>query len=185
MYTLVVMPKATANFAHYPWAIVVVLISVLAIANIPRAVYAERPVQAFASSAVTIASLVFLFSFALFPNLVTASNGAENSLTVYNASSSPGHIVDDVHHCFDRNAVRAYLHSCGLLGIPWPGRAHRTQLLAKEKGQIICPFATSIRFATGIVTSWSPSNRGTCSIAFGGFCFIMKQDIDDGSKRVP
>ncbi len=90
MYTLIAFPRSTANFSSYPFAAVVVVVSVLAIANIPRAVYANKPVQAFASSALTIASLVFLYSFALFPNLVIASNEARNTLTIYNAASSSG-----------------------------------------------------------------------------------------------
>jgi cytochrome d ubiquinol oxidase subunit II len=90
MYTLVAIPRATANFKHFPWAIAIVLLNVLAIANIPRTVYRNRPIEAFASSTLTIMCLVALFGLALFPNLVTASNNAANSLTVYNAASSRG-----------------------------------------------------------------------------------------------
>lgn len=90
MYTLVAIPRATANFVHHPWAIAIVLLNVLAIANIPRAVYNNRPIQAFASSTVTILCLVSLFGIALFPNLVAASNAPENALTIYNAASSEG-----------------------------------------------------------------------------------------------
>ena len=61
----------------------------LAIASIPRAVHRGKPVEAFASSTLTIASLVVLFGLALYPNLVTAINQPPNSLTVYNAASSP------------------------------------------------------------------------------------------------
>ena len=88
MYTLVAIPRATANFAHFPWAAAVVVLNVLAIANIPRALYRERFGQAFLSSCFTILAMVFLLSIALWPNLVTAVNAAENSLTVYNAASS-------------------------------------------------------------------------------------------------
>ena len=42
MYTLVEIPRATANFRHYPWAVVVVFLNVIAIANIPRAVHQNR-----------------------------------------------------------------------------------------------------------------------------------------------
>jgi cytochrome d ubiquinol oxidase subunit II len=89
MYTLVAVPRATANFEHYPWAAVIVILNVLAVANIPRAVFRNRPMQAFLSSGITIICLVALFGLALFPNLVTASNEVGNSLTVYNAASSP------------------------------------------------------------------------------------------------
>jgi cytochrome bd ubiquinol oxidase subunit II len=88
MYTLVALPRSTANFVHFPWAAAVVVLNVLAIANIPRSVYRNRAVEAFASSAVTIVCLVTLFSIALWPNLVTASNTPAHSLTVYNAASS-------------------------------------------------------------------------------------------------
>ena len=90
MYTLVAVPRSTANFRSFPWAALVVVLNVLAVANIPRAVYRNKPVEAFLSSAVTIICLVTLFSVAIWPNLVTASNRPENSLTIYNAASSPG-----------------------------------------------------------------------------------------------
>ena len=88
MYTLIAVPRATQNFEHFPWAAVIVLVNVLAVANIPRAVYHAKPVQAFASSVLTIMALVALFGLALWPNLVTARNAPANSLTVYTAASS-------------------------------------------------------------------------------------------------
>jgi cytochrome bd ubiquinol oxidase subunit II len=90
MYTLVAVPRSTANFASFPWAALVVVVNVLAVANIPRSVYRNKPVQAFAPSAITIVCLVALFSIALWPNLVTASNNPDYSLTIYNAASSTG-----------------------------------------------------------------------------------------------
>ncbi len=86
--TLATMPRATENFEQHPWAWAVVLLNVLAIANIPRAVYRHRPREAFVSSSAAIAALVFLFGIALFPNLVSSHPNPENSLTVYNAASS-------------------------------------------------------------------------------------------------
>jgi cytochrome d ubiquinol oxidase subunit II len=90
MFTLVAVPRATANFARFPWAAAIVVANVLAVANIPRTVLQNKPMQAFLSSALTIVCLVSLFGLALFPNLVTASNQPTNSLTVYNAASSEG-----------------------------------------------------------------------------------------------
>ena len=69
-------------------AAVVVIVNVLAVANIPRTLHWGRPGQAFVSSCAVIASLVALFGLALFPNLVTASNDPANSVTVYSAASS-------------------------------------------------------------------------------------------------
>ncbi|HYP07207.1 MAG TPA: cytochrome d ubiquinol oxidase subunit II [Bryobacteraceae bacterium] len=90
MYTLVAIPRATANFKHYPWSVLIVVLNVLAVANIPRAVYRNRPIEAFLSSTVTILCLVALFGLALFPNLVASSIDPANTLTVYNAASSEG-----------------------------------------------------------------------------------------------
>ena len=87
--TLVQVPHATANFRHHPWAWLVVVGNVLAIANVPRNLHRQRPARAFASSCATIAALVFLFGIALYPNLVTSSIEPEaRSLTIANAASS-------------------------------------------------------------------------------------------------
>jgi cytochrome bd ubiquinol oxidase subunit II len=86
--TLGQIPRATHNFEQYPWAWIVVVLNVLAIANIPRAIAQHRPAYAFISSSATIAALVCLFGVALFPNLVTSKPTIENSLTIYNAASS-------------------------------------------------------------------------------------------------
>jgi cytochrome d ubiquinol oxidase subunit II len=88
MYTLVAIPRATANFERHPWAAVIVVLNVLAVANIPRSVFRAQPFHAFVSSGVTIMALVALFGLALWPNLVTASNNPAHSLTIYNAASS-------------------------------------------------------------------------------------------------
>ena len=87
--TLTQIPRATANFEHFPWAWAVVGASILAIGNVPRAVFLGRPLLAFASSAVTIGTLLVLVGIALFPNLVTSSPEPAHSLTIYNAASSP------------------------------------------------------------------------------------------------
>jgi cytochrome d ubiquinol oxidase subunit II len=86
--TLVSYPAATKNFERAPWAWIVVLLNVLAIANIPRAIYHNRPVYAFVSSASTIAALVFLFGVALFPNMVVSTLNPSWNLTIYNAAAS-------------------------------------------------------------------------------------------------
>ncbi|MGC4120089.1 MAG: cytochrome d ubiquinol oxidase subunit II [Myxococcales bacterium] len=87
--TLMKVPHATANFERFPWAALVVVVNVLAMANVPRSVHLGRPRLAFVSSAVTIVALVGLLGLGLWPNLVTATNDAANSLTVYRSASSP------------------------------------------------------------------------------------------------
>lgn len=86
--TLMTLPHATANFRDYPWAWGVVLLSILAIANVPRSLFNRAPGQAFASTSLTIVMLVVLFGIALFPNLITSLPNPENSLTIYSAASS-------------------------------------------------------------------------------------------------
>jgi len=87
--TLMTIPHATDNFSRFPWAWAVVILSVLAIGNVPRSLFMGKSAQAFVSSCVLIISLVGLVGIALFPNLVTSNPVAANSLTIYNAASSP------------------------------------------------------------------------------------------------
>ncbi|MFH1680023.1 MAG: cytochrome d ubiquinol oxidase subunit II [Candidatus Eisenbacteria bacterium] len=88
IFTLAAHPGVIASFRSIPWAWAVVVLNVLAIANIPRALYVGRPGYAFLSSAATIAALVFLFGVGLFPNLVVSSLNPEWSLNIHNAASS-------------------------------------------------------------------------------------------------
>jgi cytochrome d ubiquinol oxidase subunit II len=88
IFTLAVVPQATRNFHQHSWSWVVVVLTVLAFANIPRAIFMGRPFYAFVSSSATILALVFLFSFTLYPNLVVSSISPEYSLTIFNSSSS-------------------------------------------------------------------------------------------------
>lgn len=88
MMTLVSVPTALKNFERWPAAWVLVGLNVLAIANIPRAIHQDRARYAFISSSATIASLVFLFGMAMFPNLLNSTPAPQHSLSIYNASSS-------------------------------------------------------------------------------------------------
>jgi cytochrome d ubiquinol oxidase subunit II len=89
MWTLAAVPTALANFERFPWAAGVVVLNVLAIANVPRALFLRRYGEAFLSSTSTIACMVFLFGMAMFPNLVVARNDPALTLTIYDAASSP------------------------------------------------------------------------------------------------
>lgn len=83
------LPRSTANFAVYPWGWVIVVLNFLAVLNISRCLAKKFHGQAFLSSCCSIAALVFLFGFALFPNLIASSTAEANHLTIYNAASSP------------------------------------------------------------------------------------------------
>lgn len=86
--TLAVIPGATDNFQRYPLAWLVVVLNVLAIANIPRAIYSGRILQAFISSSCAIAAFIFFLGMRLFPNMVVSTIDPAYSLTIYNAASS-------------------------------------------------------------------------------------------------
>ena len=86
--TLVYFPIATANFLKFPLSWLVVLLNLLAIANIPRAIFLNKPGYAFASSVCTIAALTFLFGAAMWPNLIVSRDNPAYNITVYNGASS-------------------------------------------------------------------------------------------------
>ena len=87
-FALQAQPHLTDNFTAFPIAWVVVVLNVLAVANIPRAIHLGRPGYAFFSSSAVIAALTFLAMMAIFPNLVRSTAGT-TSLSIYNAASSP------------------------------------------------------------------------------------------------
>jgi cytochrome d ubiquinol oxidase subunit II len=87
-YTIAEVPLATRNFHKHPWVWLVVALNVLAVANIPRAIFKGSALYAFVSSSATIAALTFFFGVALFPELVHSSLNPDWSLDVYNAASS-------------------------------------------------------------------------------------------------
>jgi cytochrome d ubiquinol oxidase subunit II len=89
-YTLARLPGVSAHIGRLPdWVGVIVALDVLAIANIPRATFTDKPGQAFVSSAAAVIGLVALFAITLWPHLIVASNNPAWSLTVYTAASSP------------------------------------------------------------------------------------------------
>lgn len=88
--TLIKIPSSITNFERFPWVWSIVLMNILAIANIPRAIFLNQPAYAFISSSATIAGLTSLFGVALFPNLLRSTIKPEWSLNIYNAASSLG-----------------------------------------------------------------------------------------------
>jgi cytochrome d ubiquinol oxidase subunit II len=89
MATLVYLPHMTGAFRAQPLLFAVPLLTMLAIANIPREIHHGNDGRAFLSSAATILGLMALVGLGLYPNLVIATD-AERHLTLYNASSSAG-----------------------------------------------------------------------------------------------
>ena len=87
--TLVFHPAMTAPFKVNPWLFAIPLMTLLAIANVPRQIFHGRHFLAFLSSSAAIASLLALVAVGLYPNIVVSTVDPAYSLTVHNASSSP------------------------------------------------------------------------------------------------
>ncbi|HOX25784.1 MAG TPA: cytochrome d ubiquinol oxidase subunit II [Candidatus Krumholzibacteria bacterium] len=87
--TLLYLEHMAEPFRRQPLLFLVPALNVLAIANIPREMHLGREVRAFTSSAVAMALLLLLFGLGMFPELIHSRPDVANSLTAYNASSSP------------------------------------------------------------------------------------------------
>lgn len=88
MATLVYLPDMAHRIRHYPVFFIVPVLNMLAIANIPRAIFHGKDFQAFLSSCAAMGALIFLFGVGIFPNLVPSHPLPEYSLSIYNAASS-------------------------------------------------------------------------------------------------
>ncbi len=86
--TLERVPTMMLNLKQFPFMWVIAALNVLAIANIPRALYLGLPFRAFVSSACSIAALIALFGMGIYPNLIVSSLDPAWNLTLYNAASS-------------------------------------------------------------------------------------------------
>lgn len=88
VYTLLYVPHLSDRVKSDPPFFVFPLIMMLAIANIPRMLNKGKYRYAFASSSVTIASLLIMVAIEVFPYLLYDTNSGANSITIHNAASS-------------------------------------------------------------------------------------------------
>jgi cytochrome d ubiquinol oxidase subunit II len=89
MATLIYQPHMVARLQDRPYLFIFALLSMLAIANIPRLVSKAKDGLAFFFSCISIASLLVLYGIGMYPVVMRSSiNPAENSLTVFNSASS-------------------------------------------------------------------------------------------------
>ncbi len=86
--TFIFVPHITENFRNYPVLFIIALLNLLSIANIKREMHFKKYFRAFLSSSVNISLLLVIFAVGMFPNLVLSIPNPENSLNIYNASSS-------------------------------------------------------------------------------------------------
>jgi cytochrome d ubiquinol oxidase subunit II len=87
-YAVLFVPKASDQLRTHWWLWFIPALNVLAIANIPRAIYQGRPGDAFLSSCFAIVAFASLFSVEIFPSLIESNVDPAYDITIYNASSS-------------------------------------------------------------------------------------------------
>ena len=87
--TLLYVPRMTHVLREQPVLFGVVILLVLAIANLPREIHHGRDFAAFVSSCATMLLLMALFGLGMFPNMVYSTPDPTHSLTAYNAASTP------------------------------------------------------------------------------------------------
>jgi cytochrome d ubiquinol oxidase subunit II len=86
--TLLFVPQMISNLLAEPIMLIVPILSLLAVANIPREVHHGRDFRAFLSSSLVMAGLMATFGIGIYPNLVVSNPEIANTLTIYNAASS-------------------------------------------------------------------------------------------------
>ncbi len=90
MATLLYVPRMSLHMREYPIFFLVPLLTMLAIANIPREIHHGREFLAFLSSGAAMAGLMTLVAIGMFPYMVPSWPNPEWGLTIYNAASSTG-----------------------------------------------------------------------------------------------
>lgn len=78
-----------SGFKEHWWAWILVALTVLAVANVPRTLHKGYEYRALATSACVISGTVALFGIGLFPVLMRSSLDPSWSLNIYNSASSP------------------------------------------------------------------------------------------------
>ena len=89
MATLLYVPHIAQRVHDNPWLFSIALANMLAIANIPREFHHGRDWFAFLSSCAAMITLMMLFAVDAYPYLIYSWPNPDNSLTIYNAASSP------------------------------------------------------------------------------------------------
>lgn len=87
--TIVVHPHMIANFGRFWWAWILVAMTVLAVANVPRTLHLGYELRAVLNSACVIAGTFCLFGIGVFPDLLRSNIDPAFSLNIYNSASSP------------------------------------------------------------------------------------------------
>ena len=86
--TLLGVPHMAENLKSRPLFLGLGVLTMLAVANIPREMHHGHEVRAFFSSSCAIAGLLFLFGLGFYPNIVMSDGDPAHTLDIYNAASS-------------------------------------------------------------------------------------------------
>lgn len=88
LYTFLYLPGVIDNFKEQPIFFIIPVLAFLAVANVPRLVSKKRYFTALIFSSLTMAFLLMLVAFQLYPVLLPSTIDPSYSVTIYNASSS-------------------------------------------------------------------------------------------------
>jgi len=88
LYTLFYIPGVTDKFKENPVFFVLPLLAFLAVANVPRLVSKKKYAYALVFSSLTMAFLLMLVAFQLYPVLLPSTIDPKYSVDIYNAASS-------------------------------------------------------------------------------------------------
>ncbi|MHB0755953.1 cytochrome d ubiquinol oxidase subunit II [Polaribacter sp. M15] len=88
LYTLVFLPGVIDKFKEFPVFFVLPILAFLAVANVPRLVSKKKYANALVFSSLTMAFLLMLVAFQLYPVLLPSTIDSKFSVTIYNAASS-------------------------------------------------------------------------------------------------
>lgn len=88
VYTLLFLPGVIDKFKDYPIFFIIPVLAFLAVANVPRLVSKKKYANALVFSSLTMAFLLMLVAFQLYPVLLPSTVDPKFSVTIYNAASS-------------------------------------------------------------------------------------------------
>ncbi|MCF8274636.1 MAG: cytochrome d ubiquinol oxidase subunit II [Flavobacteriaceae bacterium] len=88
LYTLIFIPGVVDNFKETPAFFILPILAFLAVANIPRLISKKKYAYALIFSSLTMAFLLMLVAFQLYPVLLPSTIDPNYSVTIYNAASS-------------------------------------------------------------------------------------------------
>ncbi|SFR77397.1 cytochrome d ubiquinol oxidase subunit II [Maribacter stanieri] len=88
LYTLIFIHGVTDKFKEQPLFFILPILAFLAVANVPRLVSKKKYFQALIFSSLTMAFLLMLVAFQLYPVLLPSTIDPTYSVTIYNAASS-------------------------------------------------------------------------------------------------